>query len=438
MARDYGDCCSGPGAVGKDRPKQMPVVWESRHTLPLTRFMSSVAMTFVFVILIFSFALSEQARATVYWANGGSIGRVNLDGSFTDHFFIGSINHVEIGLACGVAVNDSYIFWADQERNAIGRATLDGSERNYSFITGADEPCGVTSDATHIYWANRGGNSIGRARLDGTEQNQSFISGVSEPCGVAVNDTFIYWASMNFQYIGRALLASGIRGPNLYEGDTWYDLCGVAVDKDHIYWGGFGDAIGRADLNGADPDARFIVGLERPCGLTVDAGNIYWSEQLTGGTATGRIGRANRDGTAVKRDFVTDVGGFPCGVAIDSLSFQPIVAQPVPTSNFTFGEIRHNRHRGSALLAVNVPAPGDFRAQGKGLNVQVLSEGVVPKGGGHTWLRISPSKESGRGRQIGRFLRRRGRALVEIKVRYAEPHKYLSVKAKRFRLIRDR
>ena len=43
-------------------------------------------------------------------------------------------------------------------------------------------------DAGHVYWANNGTNTIGRANLDGTDANQSFIvlGEASDPFGVAV------------------------------------------------------------------------------------------------------------------------------------------------------------------------------------------------------------------------------------------------------------
>ncbi len=51
---------------------------------------------------------------------------------------------------------------------------------NQSFITGADNPCGVASDGTYLYWGNVGSNdtgkTIGRAKLDGTGVNESFIT----------------------------------------------------------------------------------------------------------------------------------------------------------------------------------------------------------------------------------------------------------------------
>jgi virginiamycin B lyase len=54
------------------------------------------------------------------------------------------------------------------------------------LIGSASIPRGVAVDAGHVYWVNAGTNTIGRANLDGTGANQSFIGGASFPFGVAV------------------------------------------------------------------------------------------------------------------------------------------------------------------------------------------------------------------------------------------------------------
>ena len=46
---------------------------------------------------------------------------------------------------------------------------------------------GVALAVRHIYWINNTTNTIGRADLDGSNQNQSFITGASGPYGVAVD-----------------------------------------------------------------------------------------------------------------------------------------------------------------------------------------------------------------------------------------------------------
>ena len=83
--------------------------------------------------------------------------------------------------ASGVAVDAGHVYWTDAYSfppGTIGRANLDGTGVDQSFISGAQGPFGVAVDAGHVYWAN--GNfpgSIGRANLDGTGVDQSFISG---------------------------------------------------------------------------------------------------------------------------------------------------------------------------------------------------------------------------------------------------------------------
>jgi streptogramin lyase len=85
-----------------------------------------------------------------------------------------------------VAVDAGHIYWARLTTGAIGRANLDGTDVNQSFITGTDS-FGVAVDADHIYWANSNTGTIGRANLDGTGANQSFITGAAFPFGVAVD-----------------------------------------------------------------------------------------------------------------------------------------------------------------------------------------------------------------------------------------------------------
>ena len=57
----------------------------------------------------------------------------------------------------------------------------------------------------YIYWANWGagrGTTIGRANLDGTAVNPSFISGASTPCDVAINASYIYWGNSGTRSMG--------------------------------------------------------------------------------------------------------------------------------------------------------------------------------------------------------------------------------------------
>lgn len=82
---------------------------------------------------------------------------------------------------------------------AIGRANLDGSDPDFSFI--ADDAAWLAGDSQHLYWANAdessffgAGNSIGRANVDGSGVDPTFISDPGGSVyGVAVDSAHIYW-----------------------------------------------------------------------------------------------------------------------------------------------------------------------------------------------------------------------------------------------------
>jgi len=248
-------------------------------------------------------ALATQAGAYVYWT-GSTIGRANLDGSEVDQSFITGANG-----QWGVEVDAGHIYWANAFTDTIGRANLDGSEVDQSFITGASYPLGLAIGAGYIYWANASSDTIGRANLNGSEVDQSFITGTNVPVGVAVDAEHIYWASLGSETIGRANLSGSQVEKNFISPAR--NPQGVAVNAVHVYWANYSeDEIGRANLNGSEVEQGFITGASYPQGVAVDARHIYWAND-TGNT----IGRANLDGSEVNQSFITLAGG-PVGVTV--------------------------------------------------------------------------------------------------------------------------
>jgi hypothetical protein len=89
----------------------------------------------------------------------------------------------------------------------------------------------------------------------------------------------------------------------------------LAVDGAHIYWAN-PQSIGRANLDGTDPDPDFIKTPSAfPADLAINSGHIYWTEGpiLSGALQPVQstdvpIGRANLDGSGVERNFLAVSG----------------------------------------------------------------------------------------------------------------------------------
>lgn len=242
----------------------------------------------------------------LWWTNivsaNHSIGRAGIDGSSPDRSFI-----TGIGDPYGLFVSVDRVYWANFDQGTIARANLDGTGRDDAFIRGASGPADVFTDDDYIYWANSGSNSIGRARLGGTGVNQSFITGTRSAATVWADDSHVFWGNGSFagqSSIGRAnadgtgvnqnwLVDPGVRSPAT-----------VVANDAFLYWTNSAGAptIGRARLDGTGVNGAFITAGPTgslPNGLAVSGQYLYWS--LYG---TNSIGRAALDGSPVDTAFI--------------------------------------------------------------------------------------------------------------------------------------
>jgi hypothetical protein len=268
--------------------------------------------------------LPAVADAFVYWTNDatGTIGRADLDGTDVDESFIPASTAGPSGSnqRFGVAVGGGHIYWADAD-GRIGRANVNGSGVNNSFIAGANgianfalrNPLAV--GAGHIYWVSNGdgtSTAVGRANLDGSGVNKTFITANAD--SVAADSDHVYWTKGGGT-IGRANADGSGVDDSFIAGAG--NARGIAVDARHIYWQTDG-SIGRANLDGSVVDPSFISGAGDPfgvLGLAVDE-HIYWGDH-----SASTIGRANLDGTGINQSFIS--AGNPWGIAVDSLNFPP-------------------------------------------------------------------------------------------------------------------
>jgi hypothetical protein len=263
-----------------------------------------------------------------------------------------------------LAVDSSYLYWADVTLNTIGRAALDGGGVNQNFVPNAGDGGGVavngagsqsisftTNPPSDVAVADNyavgttGGGSGNPVTLtiDPVSSSVCAISGstvrfeTSGTCTIDANQgasasyyaaleaqqsvtvrPALYWGATAFVNggtvgsIGRASNDGGDLNANFITSGS--SAGSVTVAGNYVYWVDFANgSIGRANLDGTNVDDAFIslntVGIT---GLAVAGSYVYWAESSSSGT----IGRASIDGTGVNQSFISNLA-WPQGLTAD-------------------------------------------------------------------------------------------------------------------------
>ena len=413
---------------------------------PRSRLVRHVALALTTLALA-TLALTARADAFVYWTwnitppttQASGIGRANLDGTGVNQSFIAGV--APVVYTTGLAVDGAHVYWASgfgpgPVGSGIGRANLDGTGANPRFITGIPIPAKLAVDADHIYWTS--GAGIGRANLDGTGVDESFIDPSATRggriSGVAVSADHIYWASNTAQYPPppggeNAIGCANLDGTGVNHGFISATADDVEVDGAHIYWTNV-NGIGRANVDGTGVKEGFITATPAypvAASVAVDGAHVYWGN-LVANSSNDTIGRANLDGTGVDQRFIA-AGGDPLGVAVDRAvppSSGPSSCPPRP-NDFSFGKLKRNLKKGTAKLSVRVPGPGELvLAKTKRLR----ADSKQATAAGKISLRMRAYKKA------ATKLARRGKLKLNARVTFTPPDGAPNTKSKKVKLKR--
>lgn len=147
--------------------------------------------------------LAIDSSGTLYWANSedGTIWKLPNAGSATPGpaAQLLAVPGSPAGSLHGLAVDGTYIYWADTATNEIGRASLSnpsGTEVTNFITVNVSSPFGVAIDPSdsHIYWSNQASGEIGKANIDGSLPSIVISPGAGPIRGVAVDGGYVYYA----------------------------------------------------------------------------------------------------------------------------------------------------------------------------------------------------------------------------------------------------
>jgi hypothetical protein len=374
-----------------------------------------VLVAFLALVILLLLLVQDAKGNFVYWANAGqaSIGRAKINGTGVNNAFIGGLTDVH-----GVAVDSKYIYWTQGfgASSSIGRANLDGSGANPNFIPSSagvnfvllTPTPGIAVTSTGLYWANAG-TMIGHANADGTGPNGSLINAApAEICGVAADQSFVYWLDDDSpETLGRAGLDGSNPDLNFVTGALTH--CGIAADPSFLYWGTGSNGIGRVPIGGGIPNNDFIPNAvpvsNVPCGVAVNPQYVFWANTDTG-SAPDFIGRANLNGSAPNPSFVAG-------------PTDPCLPAAAPSNKVTVNSVTRKKKKGTAIINAKVPGPGQVTLTNTGTEdvnavaASVKQVGLTITGASSFKLAVKPAGKTKK--KLKKQLKRKGKAKVAVK-----------------------
>ena len=287
----------------------------------------------------------DLAGNRLYWTDGSSIWRSNLDGSGVELV----LQTGSAGPAGAIALDpeEGKVYWATRDNvykyrfysyGELLRANLDGSEMEYVVSDGEVVGFDLDLQGRKVYWTDARG-TIHRANVDGTGVEDLFAPIVRAPYSVALDPRGgrVYWSDLLTGSLQRAgldgsgleIVVGGLKSPRgifldggrLYwadsgtgkiqsadfDGSNVMDIAAelngpdkVAVDPAHrrIYWTEPGRSlIRRADLDGTHIEDHPVESTPNGIALDVAGGKVYWTWTTGGWGGPTGIGRSNLDGT---------------------------------------------------------------------------------------------------------------------------------------------
>jgi hypothetical protein len=235
----------------------------------------------------------------IYWTQGvgasSSIGRANLDGSGVNTNFIpnsAGVSFPQLTPAAAISVTPTQIYWANGG-SAIATANIDGSGVNTGLVNAAPATiCGVATDQSFVYWLDTNGNQIGRATLAGGSTTPGLNVPSPVGCGLAV-DSGLFWGGGKGG-VGRFPGSGGSGAPSIVipSPGAGFSTTGVAVQSQYIFWANNSGApgtstIGRANPNLSNVSQGLIPGLTAPTLLAAAPSNKITIDSITKKTSKG-------------------------------------------------------------------------------------------------------------------------------------------------------
>lgn len=242
----------------------------------------------------------------VYWPNhnGNTIMAVSIEG--------GAPEVVVGGLTAPVtlALDDNNLYWTDDIDRTVMRAPRGGGSPT---ILAGDQGGAYTLavDALNVYWSSYDDGAVRRVPTGGGAIT-TLATGEVNPGPLILFGGNLYWTR---EGAGIFVLPVGGGVGHAVSFQDFQPLFGFAIQDDGVYWTTFtGGGVMRAPLAGG-PTTPLALGQGQVQCMLVDSPWVYFTT-VDGDYGVGRVMRVQTNGEALTTIAVDQVN--PCGLAVDA------------------------------------------------------------------------------------------------------------------------
>ena len=209
--------------------------------------------------------------------------RISLDTpDYTD--VVLELKEIKHAIAIDYDPVENYVYWTDDEVQAIWRAFLDGTGQEKVIDKSLLHPDGIAVDwiSRNLYWTDTGTDRIEVSRLNGTSRRVLIADDLEEPRAITLDPIYgyMYWTDWGKKpKIERAHLDGSGRVALINSSLGWPN--GIAVDhkEQKIYWGDAKlDKIEVANYDGTGRRVLVNQNLPHLFGFSLLGEYIYWTD----------------------------------------------------------------------------------------------------------------------------------------------------------------
>ncbi|XP_036005151.1 low-density lipoprotein receptor-related protein 6 [Fundulus heteroclitus] len=225
----------------------------------------------------------DGATEMLLLARRTDLRQISLDTpDFTD--VILQVDDIRHAIAIDYDPVEGYVYWTDDDVQAIRRSLLDGSDAQFIVTSQVNHPDGIAVDwiARNLYWTDTGTDRIEVTRLNGTMRKILISEDLDEPRAIVLDPVagYMYWTDWGeVPKIERADLDGLERVVMVNTSLGWPNGLALDYDERKIYWGDAKtDMIEVMNMNGSGRRVLVEDKLPHIFGFSLLGDFIYWTD----------------------------------------------------------------------------------------------------------------------------------------------------------------